>query len=508
MTTLLSANATADEIEEELVFIEVMISSLDQGADDYAARLAPLQAQKQILETRLNESGGGSRPQTSYQNNMSVTNGLGSHAQNTPPRNNTLNGEPGSNGNMLGGQPYRVDSPTNMSSLSVNNFMGTGPNGSAGNSMKRPRPYSMQQQPDLLYPSKRHTPDPSGTVTPASSTDSPPEWLDGTSNDLASRSYRRQMEAENVLRQRREAQLRDEELARSLSQPPSTSSFASSSRPGIQTTLNHNGSYHRPPPPTAPAPALAPAPAPATNSIAYPTLPMPGSWPSQIKQEPGVQRQQLQQLPQRPRVTDYVDLTNSDDEDDIAEVPRNSFTPNGRIGNTGHPAITSSFTPNVRTENGVGNVPRPSLPLPPMRPGIAPSMPAALPGISSIYQPVYGSAAGANLTQPAYNSAAGTKLTQPRYPWMQAQQTNPLLNGAMNAVNSIKSVARNIGSQYDELSNLINGRTHTRSPWNEEDSDDSDLVYGGSRVVDRRRDPFAGYTDMDLYHQRRQALEK
>ena len=49
----LAPNATQDQIEEELDFTDVLITSLDEGADDYAERLEALETIKFDLEQRL-----------------------------------------------------------------------------------------------------------------------------------------------------------------------------------------------------------------------------------------------------------------------------------------------------------------------------------------------------------------------------------------------------------------------------------------------------------------------
>ena len=465
----LPPTASTDEIEEELVFLEVLISTLDAGADDYAERLAPFQAQKEDLERRLAGSQGGSRPQTSHlqQNHMhhmpdmdgvnESSNGWFQTILNDPTDSN--GGQPntsndgwtyndsygmGINTNLNNGSgPYsnhfgmRTDSNLSNTSQShaamgeggqyTNNFgMGTNmslPNRSLRpdmsfhtqpNPMKRTLPYSLQQSDSSQHPSKRPTPEPSNVASPASSTDSF-EFLDNpaasSAAQLSERSIQRQREAEKALRDQRERQLADEQFARALNHP--TPSFAcSTSRPGIQTTLNPNGTFQRPQRP--------------------------------IKQEPGLPMQQ-----QGARgVPEVVDLTNSDDEEEVSEVP------------------STAFTPNSRTEN------RHTRP-----------MPGTFPTVPNGYQSVYG------------NNSINTPA--PRYPWM--QHNNPLVSGAMSAVSGIRNVASSLGDTFEELNNLVNGRFRQARPW------DDDVVYGGSRQINA--DPYAGYSDMDLYNQRRSALE-
>ena len=63
----LSAYATQDDVEDELEFQDVLISSLDPGDENYFERLAELEAKRGELEARLsamqqsrdqNQSGG------------------------------------------------------------------------------------------------------------------------------------------------------------------------------------------------------------------------------------------------------------------------------------------------------------------------------------------------------------------------------------------------------------------------------------------------------------------
>ena len=493
----LPPHATNEDVEEELVFLEVLIASLDDGADDYAEKLATFQGQKEELEKRLDGSTAGSRPHTSerqiHTDQISIMDG--SHDRSDAWWQTTLNGRPGSNGsqaaNSLGGGPYDFNVNSNSNANFSNPFSYTtfdptfgmaNTNGQPPNPMKRPLPYSMQA--DSLHPSKRPTPEPSNAATPTSSTDSS-ESFDRFGTDLSERSIRRQIQAEAALRRQRDMQSADEKIARSLSQQNMPSSYASSSRPSIQTTLNHNGSYQRPPP----RPAL-PEPQPSqsyTTTAQYPNLHLPQPGPS-IKQEPGFPREQ--QLVQRSRVPEIVDLTNSDDDEDVSEITRNHFTPNRRIENTpfGQP---STIAP-------------PAMPMPPIRPQQLSQMPGSFPMLNENgCQSVYGNNSIQGMYVGAANSAA-----QPRYPWMQQQQTNPLMNGAMNAVSGIRNVANTLGNSLQELGNLVNGSK--ARPWSfgdnddDDDDEDDDIIFGGSRPINRAPAPYAD--NMELYQNRHDAF--
>ena len=539
----LPPNATNEELEEELVFLEVLIASLDDGADDYAEKLATFQGQKEELERRLDGSTGGSRPQTSERQNHTeqISNMDGSYDENAW-WNATLNGRPGSNGsqaeNSLGrGGPvdfnldFNFSNPYSYSTSNSNPYSTTNPNigmentnGRAGsnanrnpgvsnnflnadgsnffnqpysttnpnfgmenpygrpssNLMKRSLPQSMQA--DSLHPSKRPTPDPSNAATPTSSTDSF-ESFDRPITDLSERTIRRQLQAEAALKRQQEQQAADEEMARSLSQqnqPPL--SYASSSRPNIQTTLNPNGSFQLPLQRQQPQPQMSQS----YTTPQYPNLHATQAGPS-IKQEPGHPKQQ--QLVQRSRAPEVIDLTNSDDEE-VSEIGRNGFTPN------------------KRGENNI--LSRPSNVAPPAPPPMRPQqqMPGSFPmpnGGAS--QSVYGNIGSTSI--PRMNGNNTNRPNQPPYPWIPPQQTNPLMTGAMNAVAGIRNVANTFGNSIQELSNLVNGSSKAR-PWSFGDSDDNDedddIIFGGSRPVIRAPAPYAGYEDYAQYQNRYDAI--
>lgn len=460
----LPLNATSDEIEEELVFLEVLISSLDDGADDFADRLAGFQAQRQDLETRLAVAQGDSRPQTSQrsQDHMEHMQTMdGSYDPNNAWWQTTLNGRPSGNDRQadvqLGAGPS-----LNSFNMGLNGYV-------QPNAMKRSLPYSLQ--PDSLHPSKRPTPEPSNVGTPASSNDSF-EFVDRPLGEPSQRSVQRQMAAEETLRKQRDAQARDEEYARSLmGQQQPASSFASSySRPTYQTTLNPNGSYQRPIPQPSPAPQMQQRQG-YGNAAHYPALPRPP-----IKQEPDMAMPQ-QPLAQRPRIVpEVVDLTNSDDDEEISEITPNHFTPNRRT-------VHSNFT-------RLNNMAPLSQQMPPTRQQ-PPQMPGAYP------------AAHTNGYQPVYGSSSTNTASQARYPWMQ-NSSNPVLTGVRHTVNGIQNAANTISGTFSDLSELINGSI--AHPFSFQDDDD--IVYGGQRQLPGGITPYGGYRDnVELYNERRAVLE-
>ncbi|KAK3713341.1 hypothetical protein LTR37_008533 [Vermiconidia calcicola] len=442
--------ATQDEIEEELEFQEVLISSLDPGADDYAERLAELEAKKTYLGRELEGLQSRSRPQTAeghsqQQQGWNQMNGMdGSHDQ---------YGGPGSSG-------YPTFSGSQMLQQ---------------NTLKRPLPPSVRSE--SQHPSKRPTPEPSNAGTPTSSEESY-EFVEHPNADLGERARRRQMQAEAAVRRRREAEQESERLARSLSQPQnhSPAPFASFARPSVQTTFNNTGTYQRPPPPVkAESSTMHPPQRTPRSSQAYPGYQSPYDPSAQprtpyIKPDPGASRQQQQSLVQRPRQPQVIDLTNSDDEDeDVSEIAPNGFTPS-------HRAQRPTFN-DLQDRTPAGQ----------RAPVFQPT-----PG-AQFQRPMPGSypVADQNGGQLVYGSGVNNFNGLPqRYPWM--QQATPLLT---NAVNGIRNVAGSLGGTFDELSSLING-SHTAN------NDDDDIIFGGSRQLDPTERPAAGYEDQDLYRRR------
>ena len=332
------------------------------------------------------------------------------------------------------------------------------------NGMKRTLPESLRLE--SQHPSKRPTPEPSNAGTPASSSVESFDVFDNSSADVSERARRRQAEAEARVKRQRESQLQDEQFARVLSQGqdrPRPSASSSSFMPNVQTTLNHTGSYNRPPPQPKPeldfsglgnewggSPYRQEGTKPPSNYKQQPQTP-------NIKPEPSSSSsKQRQQLPHRPR-PQVIDLTASDsDDEDVAEVAPTSFTPNNRAGKP-----TSNYP------NAVQSV----LPSQPRQP-----MPGSYPTLPLWYQ-------------------GGNQYAR-RYDWMQA---NPAVARAISGIqNGMRSAAGTIGDTVSEFGNLINGHAH---PWQSDtDGDDDDLVYGGSRQLHPGRTPYAGY--MDLYQSR------
>lgn len=439
-------NETQDELEEELEFQDVLITSLDPGAFDYSERLAELQAKRSELEDKLNALS--SRPQTA-QSSQSHMNGMdGSNDQRHGFQNDdwwqaTLNGRP--------------SSQNNNSSFAGSSAMHSG-------GVKRTLPASLRA--GSQHPSKRATPEPSNAGTPTSLDSF--EWVENPNLDVSERTRRRQLQAEAALRRQRE----DEEFARQLSQynnsHPAATPSSSSARPHVQTTLNYSGSYHRPP--VKAEPSMAP---PQYGNPSWPqSFPeTPNTYPTQqstaqphIKSEPAYPRQQ--QLPQRPRKTEVVDLTNEDsDDDEIFEIDPHGFTPNNRAQRPYSNQQQVSHAPAVQPV--------------PYHMSMARQMPGAFPPTN--YQS----------GQSVYNNVP---VATQRQGWM--QQTNPLL---MNAVNGIRNIPGTLQDTFTELSNLI-GSSSRPQPLD----DDDDVTFSGSRQISGAHN--AGYQDLDLYQNRYNAI--
>lgn len=318
---LLPPTATQDEIDNELAFVNVLIESLDRGADDYAERLREYEHAKAHCQRLLQHIHAGQRQQS--QRGTSDLTGQNSNGQLQHDGwwQNASRERPGSNHSSNSGMSSSPFAPP------ANNHFATSINGA-----KRARPESLHAH-STDYAMKRPTPAQSNVATPTSSTESFDMF------DVLDRARAKQAAAEAAARKRSELQQADARLAAALAaemNQPSSSTFASSSRPvnqNFQTTFDFNGGYQRPPPvPTQPEPSSSrhvqsrdhlpfPQPQPQRRSIA------PSIKPESIKSEPGFSnRHQFTPRPQQP--VNVVDLTASDSEDDFAEIAPNRFTPN------------------------------------------------------------------------------------------------------------------------------------------------------------------------------------
>lgn len=436
----LGPQATLDEIEEEILFQDVLIQSLDPGADDYEERLATLEATKEGLEKRMDAL------------NMSRSSNMGGNDGSSdalPPQ----QAQPSLNGQ------YGLDSPY------AGYLDATAPFPDQTNGAKRPRPWdSFVSQHE--HPSKRPTPDHSSEGTPTSS--SSLELMENPAAPLVYRAKNRQAAAEAAMRRRKEEQLADEDFARRLSQTsPHTSrpqaGPSSSRRPGIQTTIGHNGSFSRPPPAQ---PALPPTPPHSTQQV-KPTYSLPSTNPYnqatlRVKPEP---RPSLQPLPARSSgVPQIVDLTGDASDDEPSEIPSNSFTPSRRSLAPGPPATAYQQGPQFS------------------------QMPGAFPGMN--YGQIYRSP----------NSLAYSPAYPPPPPPPQAYQRpahpSSSLGGiyGSGAYNGQSSRPRGPGGPLDELQGLIRGSIS--QPWSldDDDDEDDDLIFSSSRRVGPSA--YLGYEDI------------
>ncbi|KAM0720425.1 hypothetical protein Q7P37_004561 [Cladosporium fusiforme] len=428
---------TADEVEEEILFQQVLIESLDPGADDYSQRLASLEAYKKDLEKRMEALN------TSPSFNMGRTDGP-SDAPPQPNHQSSLN------------SPY--DSGLNATSSFSTHASGT----------KRPRPYSAFLSQNE-HPSKRPTPDHSSEGTPTSTSSF--ELVDHPSAATVDRAKSRQAAAEAAMRRRREEQLLDEDFARKLSQTAAHASRplatpSSSQRPGIQTTLGHNGSFSRPPPTAQPAPPPTP---PQSIHQARPTytLPTMNSYNHagpKIKPEP---RASFQPVPRRngegPQV---VDLTGDASDDEPSEIASNRFTPSRR----------SLVAPQQPPQ------PQPIYQQTPYMPQI----PGAFPGMN--YGPVYGSPNP--LAYPPQPPQPPQRPPHPSSSLGGMHRTNAAPGMSMNGMSR---VSRGPGGPLEQLQRLIPGSIS--SPWSlDDDDDDDDLIFSNSRRVEPNA--YQGYEDI------------
>lgn len=300
-------DASAETLEEELAFLDVLIESLDEGADDYESRLAEFEDQKADFERRL-QSMNAKGPNIAGSMDM----GMDSTSDFWPPD--------------IGGptdSAQRLSDGNRGSSSTQSNGLKRSLNGDSGQ-----------------YPSKRPTPDPSNVGTPTSSTGSF-EWIDHPQKPpqppqaqaWSDKARQRHLAAEAAMKRQREEREADERCARQLfdAQSQFLAGSSSSSRPNVQTTLNPSGSFTRPPRPS-PSSAL-----PSIENMQMHKPVRPHVPPSpMVKQDSGPSKQQQQySSPLTTRIKpsmNVVDLTGSDSDnnDDVAEVAPTSFSPNYR----------------------------------------------------------------------------------------------------------------------------------------------------------------------------------
>lgn len=308
MASLPPEGATEDDVLEELDFNEVLIASLDDGADDHVEKLAELENVRHELEKRLEavqqrsrETGSGQSTEKSAQQDMDGTNEHGGWWQ--------QDGDSQGSGTAFS-YAWPRDSPVN----------GT----------KRPFPQSAHL--DSVHPAKRRTPEPYPAFGNAGSSTRPYARPEMSNTE---RARQRQMAAEAASQRQRE----DQELARRLSQQSQAFPSTFNQRPGVQTTLNGLGSFNKP----LPQPKVEPAawntphnpssrvtPTYANNSVSH----IKNEHQS-IKPDPNPVKQQ--DIAWRPRQTQTVDLTADSDDEDVTEVAQTMFTPNGRARRTGAP---------------------------------------------------------------------------------------------------------------------------------------------------------------------------
>jgi SNF2 family DNA or RNA helicase len=473
--------ASREDLEDDILFQNVLIESLDEGADDYEERLAGFEATKRGLERQL-AALERVRPPTGLDGasdemqSDAVLPDISSYGQ---PSTNLDSTHPGS-----------ATFPNGQAS------------GSANKSMKRSRQHSSVLA-EHEHPSKRPTPEHSSGSTPSSSSSF--ELVDhpdraSTDQVSADRARRRQLQHEAAIRRRAEEQRADAELARRLSQAPTHDPrpFAgpsSSQRPGLQTTLGHNGSYSRPP--SMASSNLAYAPPPSSQQATPPTFGQPSlnatpsqpagrpfnpghSWLSAtrpVKPEPSPSsarsiKPEPQSTPQhqsqRPRETPtVVDLTGDASDEEPAEILPSTFTPSRRSNNL--PAQTRGL---YGPPYGQSQQP-PGYPRTPYNP--YQSMPGAFPTdpVSFVGQQAYGSPNPVVFKPEMRNQVYG-------YP------SNPAANAYVPRPPP--------GTELSELQRLIPGSSSRPFSLFEDDDDDEGLKYTGSRTAGSHA--YAGYEEM------------
>lgn len=431
MASSLAPNATVDEMENELAFMDVLIETLDPDADDFGETLAQYKHTKRDIEQRI------AAARSRNQHGMDGANDI-------PFWRTMMNG--GGSSSSAGRAP-------------------------ASQGMKRGFPNSLRVDGDDQM-SKRPTPDPSNVGTPTSSQDSyelvsHPLASPGVQNGLDERARMNHMRAEAAFRRRREEEERNRAYAESLSQSQSRSSstFGSlSSRPGIQTTIGHDGMFSRPPPP-AKQEQSDPY---QTGRSVYAQPP-----PQSTKPEPSIKPEAgpstWHQLPQRSRPADngVVDLTGDDDDDDVAEVAPTNFTPNV---NRRVPQVSSSSIPRTQM------------------PGAWPTPQTPAPDYSRFY--------GHQTPLPGYGNSV-----YPNYYPYQGAPTNfqPSTQGYLDPIQAATNLIGSGSSGYRGVGGSPN-------PLYSAYDNDDDLVYGGARPITNPLIPSAYGAHGALYNNRYDAL--
>lgn len=455
----LRPDAPPDEIEEEILFYDVLAGSLDPGADDYAQQLAGIEATKQNLQRRLEASSAGD----------STT-------------------DAGDNEDVPGPSiPAQTDGHSEEHDFNAPYTRPAGPAPYASTQTggaKRSMPSSFSTQHD--HPSKRGTPEHSSGSTPTSSSSF--EFIDHPSR-VTDRAKTRQLAAEASMWKRRAEQQADEDLARRLSQTPvhnpsPAAGPSSSQRPGVQTTIGHNGSFSRPPPPPP--------------RMSYPSETM--DWEPRssqnvkpdttggLQQTPRVKAEPSPSFQQSTRRSGggaaVVDLTGDDSDDEPSEVPPNAFTPS-----------RPDVKPSQRTKNLLAKSQRPPMSYPPP-PQYAPPMPGAFPGMS-----MYPGMAinGQQIPIPYQSRPQPYGQPSPYTVSVDAYGTVTTSDGRTFQ----SGTPRRLPGKIDELSRLIPGsssRPHTLFDDDEDDCDD--VQYGGSRPIN----PYLGYED--IYRRRFEQIQE
>ena len=280
MVSSLPPNATRDDVLEELDFTDILISTLDEDADNYGEEFARLQDVKLELQERLEGMS------TELQPNEAVDRGGYSDDGSTVGTPNGIMGE---------------------NQHSESNRLGTDLPPTAG--LKRSLPQSFH-----FPPYKRATPE--RLIPELSTSFSRPTSDDAgvPSNHRGSKFptlMQRQKQCEAQLNEQRAIRLRDEQLARLLSQEEPTRDMPGSypsTQPGVQTTIMRNGSWQRQPLQVHPESASA-------SRSQYASVYGPLGEARSVSDEAdsgflqNSQSPRAERLVSRPRQRDIIDLT-------------------------------------------------------------------------------------------------------------------------------------------------------------------------------------------------------
>lgn len=417
------------------MFQNVLLDSLDPGADDY-------ETQKRDIETKIQELEAQLPPEQGYDGQQEPTN---QPKSSRPPQADGADDwwhggrRPGMPGEYLSEHNGLYLRPRNNGIPIIATPDSANSNLTDGSSFSRKRGRDTNDTtPDgeELFRSKRPTP--SRSHSPSSSSVDSLDAAEknfggrfgsvfgGSQNTLAERARKRQLEAERAARRRRDAEIADAAFARSLSQGSPSQSFASSSRAGPSQAPSYN----------PPASQLAPI---------------------FVKPEPRPPRPRPAPTTSRPEV---VDLTRSDSEDEPIILPPPNLGPQ-RMSESGRMKMMQAMRANNDTTGRLSPYPQPQ--------------PYRQPGFQPPDLPQRPPAPGTPGT-PQYSYAPAMQQVPPQRPgWIsQLGQT------AMDTIRRGLQKSVGLGDEFGQLQNLLGPRGM--------DHDEYESVYGESSIPRYERD--------------------